>query len=265
VFKRVVNFLFPPELDLLNDEAGFISALLGIGQLAAPFLGKLFGGGAPKERDLPQALQDTSKMTNEALQQAQTLRGDMVFDSQALKDIDIANARSVGAFDPTSFGSQFDFLKPQQEKFANVDFAANPLREYINRQAGIAGLAQQIGQQSSPTQLGIADLLAQGGETAGGGWGAAVGNTLANLMGQQSLGQGIFAPGAFGGGGEQVLSGPPAQNMNFLTQSVPTAAGSMGMAQESQSGRSPMAQLLQMQQMSPLIEMLIKSQLQGGR
>ena len=212
-------------LTILQDSllvfplVGFLQQALSVAQLVAPFLGKLFGGGAPQFSDLTPNTQASSALTTDALRQSQDLREGAIADSQALKDIDVANARSIGAFDPTSFGEAFGFLGDQQSQFSDVDFGARGMGAGIDRTLQIAQLAQQIGAMAPSLNLGIDNLLAQSGAQAGGGFGAAIGNTLAGLGNQQAMGTGLFSGG--GGqvqpllGGEQPFAGDAGPSVDF--------------------------------------------------
>ena len=177
---------------------GFLGAALGIGKLLAPFLGSLFGGGAPEFSDLTQNTQDTSNLTTDALRQSQDLRNDFITGSQNLQNIDVENARSIGAFDPSSFGGGFDFLKGQQSQFDDVDFGARGFRSGLDRTLQIAQLAQQLGGMAPSMNLGIDNLLAQSGAQAGGGIGGAVGGAvsmLGSMFGNDGLGNSAPGPG----------------------------------------------------------------------
>ncbi len=210
---------------------GFLGALLGGLQLASPFLGKLFGGGAPQVEDLPKNLQGASQLTVDALRQSQELRGGQIDLAQQIQERDSENARKIGFFDPTSLGPEFNFLKKQQRQFKNVDLSAKSIKDLFDRKQQITQLAQQVGQQSPQLELGIAQLLGNAAQQAGGGLGGAIGG-IAGLLGgglaQSQAGgggggildilKGIgggFAGGPQGASGEQFLGGAPqAQEFN---------------------------------------------------
>ena len=209
---------------------GFIAELLGGLQIAAPFLGKLFGGGAPTFKDLPKNLQGASQMTVDALRQSQELRGGQINLAQQIQERDSENARKIGFFDPTSLGPEFNFLKKQQRQFKGVDLSAKSIKDLFDRKQQITQLAQQIGQQSPQLELGIANLLAQAAQTTGGGLGGAIGGVaglLSSGLAQSKAGgggggildilKGIgggFAGGPQGASGEQFLDLPGAQQFN---------------------------------------------------
>ncbi len=175
---------------------GFLGAALGIGKLLTPLLGGLFGG--PQFSDLTQNTQDTSNLTTDALKQSAALRQDFITGSQEQQGRDVENARNIGAFDPTSFGPGFDFLKGQQSQFDNVDFGARGFGASLDRTLQILGMAQQIGGMAPSMNLGIDQLLAQSGAQAGGGIGGAIGNgmsMLGSMFGNDGLGNSAPGPG----------------------------------------------------------------------
>lgn len=226
------------------------AAALGIGKIAAPFLGALFGGGAPKFEDLTQNTQDTSNMVTGAMRQAQDLRGSNIERSQKLGGIDRKNARSVGGFDPRMMaqglaadpGNPFAHLTGIAEQFGDVDWGANALRKQFDRENQLIQLTQQIASLAPSMNLGIDQLLANAGAQAGGGWGSAVGGAIAGLGNEATLGTGLGG-WLSGLGGEQVLNAPGASDISGLMSQVPGAiTGAPGAGFNNTSTYSPLIQ-----------------------
>lgn len=176
-------------------------------QMALPFIGKLFGGGAPTFDDLTKNTKDTSNMLTGAVRQSQDLRGDQISKSRELQDIDINNARSVGGFDPAALGANFQadpdnpwaHLAGVADQFAGADFGARGLEKGFEREQGILQLVNQLASQAGSMNLGIDNMLMQGGQAAGGGMGTAVGAAGAALPGVI----GALTGGGGGGGTAQ--------------------------------------------------------------
>lgn len=205
-------------------------AALGIAQLAAPLLGGLFGGGAPTFDDLTQNTRDTSNMLTGAARQSQDLRQGQIDKSQRLRVMDIENARGVGAFDPTSLGaggfgagtgSNFGHLAGIIGQFEDADFGANAIRKSFDREMQILDRVNQMASQAASMNLGIDEMLMQGGQQAGAGVGAGIGGML-GAAGNMATGAGFGSPGGalaglFGGGGgsgvTQAMPTPPLPGM----------------------------------------------------
>jgi hypothetical protein len=229
VLKRVLDFIYPPEMDLINDERGFLGLALGIAQIAAPLIGKLFGGGAPTFEDLTQGTKDTSRHLTNAVQQSDEQRAQARRRNDRVSDLMARNARSVGAFDPTSLGSDFAFLGPITQQFSGADFGAKSRLEQMQRGLQILDRTQQMAQQAASMNLGIDQMLMQAGGAAGQGAGAGVGNAIAALGNQSTLGTGLggflsdLGGGAPGGGGDGFMMGPA--QAEFPAFGPPSAGG----------------------------------------
>lgn len=220
-------------------------AAMGIAQLAAPFLGKLFGGGAPTFDDLGSNTKDTSNMTNNALKQAQDLRGDFISKSRDLEGIDVNNARGIGMFDPSTMGANvaadpdnpWAHLGGFGSQFAGADFGANSIRQSLGREQNAIQMAQQIGALSPSMQLGIEDLLMRGGASAGAGMGQGIGGAIAGLGNQLTTGTGLGAllgGGGAGGGGGGTAQGFGGGGIAQLLGGAPGGGGGNPLAALSQ-------------------------------
>lgn len=221
-----------------------LAAALTIGKFALPFLGKLFGGGAPTYDDLTKNTKDTSQMLTGALRQSQDLRGDQIAKSRELQDIDINNARSVGAFDPAAFGASaqadpdnpWAHLSSIGDTFAGADFGAKALGRGFDREQGILQLVNQIAQQAPSMNLGIDNLLMQAGAKSGAGMGTAVGAAgtgLLNFLGDK------FGGGDSGGGGGPMLGQPSFQDSGPVAEFGPMSAPSAAPPMPSSFGVGP--------------------------
>jgi hypothetical protein len=235
-FEAIGGILGFHPLFSLMMPIGFLGTALGIAQLAAPFLGKIFGGG-PSVSDLPPNLQGASQLTIDALRQSQELRGGQIDLAQQIQERDSANARSIGFFDPTSLGPEFSFLQAQQDQFKDVDLSAKSIKDLFDRKLQITQLAQQIGSQSPNLELGIAQLLGQAAQASGGGMGGAVGG-LIGMLGS-GLAQNKAAGGGggildvlnqIGGGGIPDLPGGLIQGASGGAQAPPPSSGGTGQA-----------------------------------
>jgi hypothetical protein len=131
--------------------------------------------------------------------------------NQRLTNMDLANRRAVGAFDPTSFGSQFDFLVPQQGQFAGADFGAGALADSFDRRNQIIAASNAIAGLGPSVLAGNNALLSQGGGNPAvqGALGA-----VSELGNQQQLGSGLFGQG----GPFASQASPFAQLMSGLQQ-----------------------------------------------
>jgi len=226
------------------------AAALSIGSKLAPFLGSLFGGGAPEFSDLTQNTQDTSNMLTGAMRQAQDLRGDNIQLSRDLGGIDVANARSVGGFDPRMLqqgidaggGDPFAHLSQIAAQFGDADFGANALRKQFNRENQLIQLTQDIAKLAPSMNLGIDNLLANAGGKAGAGIGSAVGGAIAGLGNEATMGTGL---GGFLSslGGEQIVNAPGAQDASGLMGQLPgVIQGAPGASFDNSSSFSPIIQ-----------------------
>jgi hypothetical protein len=204
------------------------AAALGIGKFVAPFLGSLFGGGAPEFGDLTQNTKDTSNMVTGALRQSQDKRDRAGRMSNKLAKTDRQNARAVGGFDPRMLqaglaadpGNPFAHLTGIAEQFGDVDFGANALRKQFQRESQLIQLSQQIASLAPSMNMGIEQLLANAGGQAGQGMGSAVGGALAGLSNEATLGTGL---GGFlsGLGGPQTIAAPGAVDASGLMGALP--------------------------------------------
>jgi hypothetical protein len=240
---------------------------LGIAQLAAPFLGKIFGGGAPEFGDLTQNTQGTSNMVTDALRQSQDLRGDQISKSRDLEEIDIANARSVGGFDPRLLqqgidadpGNPFAHLAGIAAQFNDADFGAQAIARRIERENQLLALTNQIASLAPSMNLGIDQLLSNAGQQAGEGTGAGIGGLVAGLGNQATLGTGLGGFLSNLGQGPQI-DAPGATDPTGSIGQLPgvTTAPAGGQIMQNAPGATDVSGLVGLQQQSPLIQAILQ-------
>jgi len=141
--------------------------LAGAAPGAVSLIGSLLGG-APSFDDLPAPLKDMVIRQSQASQRAESTIEDQRRDIDRAKQIDTANLRSIGAFDPTSLGPEFGFLQDTVNQFSDVDRSALPLRRKLDDLARLnqqnLSLAGQGGTALGANQqlLGAQSQFAQG-------------------------------------------------------------------------------------------------------